>query len=224
MDDLKNKIEAILLLGGDEIRISDLAKYFALTEKEVTDLLRDLKFERRHTGISLEIAGDNVYLTTNPVYGEDVTKFFEREYVPRRLSAAALETLSIIAYKQPITKGEISDIRRGMGVDGVMYSLLEKGFVRICGRKNAPGRPNLYEITDKFLGYIGVGAVEELPNYEEVKNGTYSIADLSKFMRENPPAEETAPTGDTDGQAGFPAGMDESEENIPEEIEEESVE
>jgi segregation and condensation protein B len=223
MEDIKNKLEAILLLGGDEIKIGDLSKYFSLTNKEITDLLRDLKFERRHTGISLEIVGDNTFLTTNPLYGEDVSKFFERGYTPRKLSAAALETLSIIAYKQPITKGEISNIRRGMAVDGVMFSLLEKKFVRICGKKQGPGRPNLYEITDKFLGYLSINSVEELPNYQEVKNGTYNIAEISKFIQNSGLPEENLQDGEQSEGQGERENQVEQEENILEDFEEESV-
>jgi len=216
MDNIKNKIEAILLLGGDEVKISDLAKFFALSEKEITDLARELRFERRNTGISLEIAGENIFLTTNPLYGEDVTKYFERGFTPRKLSAAAMETLSIIAYKQPITKGEISNIRKGMTVDGVIFSLLEKKFIRVCGVKKGPGRPKLYEVTDKFLGYLGVNAVEDLPNYQEIKTGAYNIADISAILRENPPPEEEPAPPET-------KDILYDDEAVPEELSEESV-
>lgn len=167
---IKNKMEAILLLGGDEVKIADLAKYFKLPENEIVDLLRDLKFERRHSGINLEINGDVTYLISNPQYGETVNAYFEHEYKPRKLTVAALETLSIIAYRQPITKREIEAIR-GRAVDGVVFSLEERKFIRVCGRKDGPGRPKLYEITDKFLGYIGVNSIEELPNYNDVITG-----------------------------------------------------
>ena len=168
--DIKNKMEAIMLLGGDEVKIEDLSKYFRLPEEEIINYLRDLKFERRNTGINIEINGPVTYLITNPQYGNVVNAYFEHEYKPRKLSEAALETLSIIAYRQPITKREM-EVIRGKSVDGVVISLEERKFIRVCGRKDSPGRPKLYEITDKFLGYIGVNSIEELPNYNDVKTG-----------------------------------------------------
>jgi segregation and condensation protein B len=213
-------MEAIMLIGGDEIKISDLAKHFELTEKETIDTLRDLKFERRNTGISLEITGDNVYFVTNPKYGEDVTNFFERDWKPRKLSAAAFETLTIIAYKQPITKSEIAAIR-GILVDGVIFSLLEKKLVRICGKKSGPGRPNLYEVTDKFLGYIGIENIEELPGYNDLKTGNiYNKIDISKIIAENMKNEVIDPNLSENGKIPETSNLDESEEVLYEPYEE----
>ncbi|MGF6906704.1 segregation and condensation protein B [Fusobacterium sp. PH5-44] len=194
---IKNKMESILLLGGDEVKIADLAKFFKLPENEIIDLLRDLKFERRHTGINLEINGDVTYLISNPQYGETVNAYFEHEYKPRKLTVAALETLSIIAYRQPITKREIEAIR-GRAVDGVVFSLEERKFIRVCGRKNGPGRPKLYEITDKFLGYIGVNSIEELPNYKDVITGNI----YEKFKDLPPTSDDDRPDDETEEVLG----------------------
>lgn len=166
--DIKNSIEAILLLGGDEIKIRELSKFFSLTIEEILKILEELRGERRDTGINIEINGELVNLVTNPRYGEVINKFFEQETKPKKLSGAALETLSIIAYRQPITKTEIEQIR-GVSVERIIQNLEEKKFIRICGKKESIGRPNLYEVTDKFLGYIGIKKIEELPNYYEVK-------------------------------------------------------
>ena len=165
---IPNKIEAILLLGGDEIKIKDLCKFFSLSIDEVMKILEDLKIERKNSGINIEISGELVYLVTNPLYGESVNQYFEHEAKPKKLSGAALETLSIIAYRQPITKSEVESIR-GVSVDRIIQNLEEKKFVRVCGKKDGIGRANLYEITDKFLGYIGISSIAELPNYLEVK-------------------------------------------------------
>ena len=105
------------------------------------------------------------------ICGEIINDFFQQESKPKKLSGAALETLSIIAYRQPITKGEIEAIR-GVSVDRIIQNLEEKKFVRVCGKKEAVGRPNLYEVTDKFLSYIGIRSIEELPNYFEVKGSS----------------------------------------------------
>ena len=169
--EIRNKIEAILLLGGDEVKIKELCKFFAIPLEEMMKILEELKEARRDTGINLEITGEVVSLATNPIYGEVINNFFEQESKPKKLSGAALETLSIIAYRQPITKGEIEAIR-GVSVDRIIQNMEEKRFVRICGKRETIGRPNLYEVTDKFLGYIGIKNIEELPNYLEVKGSS----------------------------------------------------
>ena len=115
-----------------------------------------------------EIDGEFVTLVTNPRHGEVINNFFKQETKPKKLSNAALETLAIIAYRQPVTKAEIEAIR-GVSVDRVVQNMEEKKFIRICGKKDAIGRPNLYAITDKFLGYLGVKSIEELPNYLEIR-------------------------------------------------------
>ena len=107
-------------------------------------------------------------MVTNPRCGEIVNNYFKQEAKPKKLSGAALETLSIIAYKEPVTRAEIEAIR-GVSVDRVLQNMEERGFIRVCGKKEAIGKPNLYEITDKFLGYLGVKNVKELPQYAEMK-------------------------------------------------------
>ena len=163
-----NKIEAILLLGGDEIKIKEISKYFNISLDKTLELLEELKERRKDTGINIELNGEIVNLVTNAKYGEDVSNFFEQEAKPKKLSSAALETLSIVAYRQPVTKPEIESIR-GVSVDRIVQNMEDKKFIRICGRKETIGRPNLYEITDKFLAYLGIESVVELTNYNKIK-------------------------------------------------------
>lgn len=165
---IQNKIEAILLLGGDEIKIKDLCKFFSLSIDEIMPIIDELKRTRKDSGINIELNGDLVYLVTNPIYGEVVNEFFEHEAKPKKLSGASLETLSIIVYRQPITKSEIEAIR-GVSVDRIIQNLEEKKFVRVCGKKEGTGRANLYEVTEKFLTYIGLSSITELPNYIDIK-------------------------------------------------------
>lgn len=166
--EIKEQIEAILLLGGDEIKIRDLSKFFSISAEKILQILEVLKKERFNTGINIEIDQEIVYLTTNPRCGEIVNMYFKQDIKPKKLSNAALETLSIIAYHQPVTRSEIEMIR-GVSTDRVIQTLEERKFIRISGKKDSIGRPNLYEITDKFLGYLGITSVEELPQYEDVK-------------------------------------------------------
>lgn len=165
---IKEQIESILLLGGDEIKIKDLSKFFSISIDKILEILEELRMERIHTGINLEIHEELVYFITNPQCGDIINMYFKQDAKPKKLSNAALETLSIIAYRQPVTKSEIEQVR-GVSTDRVIQTLEERKFVRICGKKETIGRPNLYEITNKFLGYLGVDSVEELPNYSEIK-------------------------------------------------------
>lgn len=165
---IKRQIESILLLGGDEIKIKDLSKFFSISIEKILDILEELRLDRLHTGINLEIHEELVYFITNPQCGDIINMYFKQDAKPKKLSNAALETLSIIAYRQPVTKSEIEQVR-GVSTDRVIQTLEERKFVRICGKKETIGRPNLYEITNKFLGYLGVDSVEELPNYSEIK-------------------------------------------------------
>lgn len=176
MENIKSKIESILFLGGDEIKISNLSKFFSISIEEMIEILGELKEERKNTGINIEIDGELITLVTNPACGEIINKYFQQEFKPKKLSGASLETLSIIAYRQPITKQEIESIR-GVAVDRIIQNLEGKKFIKICGKKDGAGRANLYEITEKFLNYIGIGSVEELPNYLEIKDKTKKISE-----------------------------------------------
>lgn len=165
---IKKKAEAIIFLGGDENKIKDLAKYFSISVEDMLKILAELREEKRDSGINLEIDQDIVYLVTNPLYGDDINKFFEQEAKPKKLSSASMETLSIIAYKQPVTKKEI-ELIRGVSVDRIVYNLEEKKFIRNCGKQEEGRKSNLYEITNKFLAYIGIKDIKELPDYEYLK-------------------------------------------------------
>jgi len=167
-DIMKRDIEAILLLSGDDLKVAELAKYFKKNDDYIRNILFAIRDELRDRGINLHIKGERVYLATNSKCGESVHNFFNQEGRPKKLSPAAMETLSIIAYRQPVTKSEIEGIR-GVAVDGVMHSLEEKKLIFICGKKEGIGRPNLYGVTDNFLAYMGIDSIEELPNYREVR-------------------------------------------------------
>ncbi|KDE62258.1 segregation and condensation protein B [Fusobacterium necrophorum] len=165
---MKDELESILFLGGDENKIKDLAKFFSVSLEDMLKILEELKEDRKDSGICVEINADLVYLVTNPKNGEVIHQYFEQEVKPRKLSAAAMETLSIIAYRQPITKREIEKIR-GVGVDRIVQTLEERNLVRVCGHRDSIGRPKLYEVSNKFLGYMGISSLEELPEYEKIK-------------------------------------------------------
>lgn len=167
--ELKNKLEAILFLSGEGLAIEDLANFFNISKISIKKTLNEIKDEKKNTGLELKFYGDSiVQLTTNFKYGEIINNFFSPTQAPKKLTSAAIETLAIIAYNYPITKVEIEKIR-GVNVEKVLTTLEEKNLIRICGKKDTIGSPNLYEITEDFFGYIGISKIEELPKYEEVK-------------------------------------------------------
>ncbi len=165
---IKEQIESIIFLGGDENKVKDLAKFFSISIEDTLKIIKELKDDRKNTGINVELDNDIVYLVTNPLNGDIINKFFDQETKPKKLSTASMETLSIVAYKQPVSKSEIEHIR-GVSVDRIIQNLEEKKLVRVCGKKEGQGRAKLYEVTKKFLDYLGIDDIKDLPNYAYVK-------------------------------------------------------
>lgn len=164
-----NEIEAILFLKGKELEIKELQIFFNLSKQETEDYLKTLKDLRNDSGLNIRIEGEKVSMITNPQYGETVYKYFNPKSKPKKLSKAALETLTIIAYNKSMTKSDIEKIR-GVSVDGVVNTLAEKKLIKTVGIKESIGRPKLYAVTDEFLKYLNINSIEDLPNYEEVAN------------------------------------------------------
>lgn len=158
-------LEALLLASPEPLTIKRIAEVIGLDEKDAALLMADLQkdYEAPGRGLAIrELAGGYV-LTTRP----EAAEYVERLLQPRSrgLSHAALETLAIIAYRQPITKAEIEAVR-GVKVDRALETLLERRLVADIGRKEAPGRPILYGTTPEFLKYFGLKALSELPPVE----------------------------------------------------------
>jgi len=139
------------------------------TEAEAGACIEQLQFEYRneHRAFQMMEGADGWSIVTRPDYALWVRQLYP-ESKPTRLSGPALETLAIIAYRQPVTRADI-EVVRGVAVDGVMQSLVERGLVRIAGRAEVPGRPLLYETTQVFLQHFGLRSLEELPNVEELR-------------------------------------------------------
>jgi segregation and condensation protein B len=159
------RIEALLFVAAGSVPPQQLAAALDLPVKSVEKYLEI--FETRLAsiddprGLRLQRFQGRVQLTTCPEYAADVERFLGLE-TTSRLSRAALETLSIIAYQQPVTRPEI-DAVRGVSSDGVLKSLLSKGLVQEVGRAERPGRPILYITTSDFLQHFGLNSLEDLP-------------------------------------------------------------
>lgn len=165
--EIKSIIEALLFASGDPVALKDIAGVLDMDTKETLQIIREMKdqfnFERR--GIQIIEADGYLQLSTRPEYYEYIQKL----HSPQRkqgLSQAALETLAIIAYKQPITRVEIDNIR-GVKSEKAISTLLEKGLIREVDRLDTVGRPILYGTTVEFLKYFGFNSLEDLPKLTE---------------------------------------------------------
>lgn len=150
----------------DELLPNAFAK---VKEAEVAAALEQLKIEYTQAprGFQLAEKADGWQLVSHAEAARWVRQLFPGPK-PTRLSPPALETLAIIAYRQPVTRADIEAVR-GVAIDSVLQSLMERGLVRISGRAEVPGRPLLYETTDFFLEHFGLRTLDELPNAEELR-------------------------------------------------------
>ncbi|MDP2862208.1 MAG: SMC-Scp complex subunit ScpB [Desulfobacterales bacterium] len=179
--ELKNIVETLLFVADTPLSTDRIRSVVSADVKEIKDVLSQLskEYEERKGGFSLmEIAG-GYQIRTRPEYSEWIKKLVQPN--PLRMSKAALETLTIIAYKQPIIRSEIEHIR-GVDSGGILRMLLELKLIRVLGRKEIPGRPLIYSTTKRFLEIFGLKDLKDLPTPEEIKG----LVNPSFPERENP--------------------------------------
>ena len=157
-------VEAVLFVSEGPVSLKDLARACRVDQIRAGELVARLQDERRLSGVRLEQVADGLVLRTNPIYAEYLRGYLAQR--PVRLSRAQLETLSIVAYRQPITRPEMDDIR-GVDCGPVLKGLLERDLVRILGKKDEPGRPMLYGTTPHFLAFFNLRSLQELPTLKE---------------------------------------------------------
>jgi segregation and condensation protein B len=164
----KSLVEAILFVSGEPLTLAVLKNITELPEGELTQLLGELSEDYRERSgglLVIEIAG-GYQIVTHPSYLPWIKKF-KSTSTSNKLSMAALESLAIIAYNQPIIKAELEHIR-GVNSDGVMKTLLDRRLIKIMGRKEVPGKPLLYGTTREFLQYFGLKDLTDLPTIKEL--------------------------------------------------------
>lgn len=167
------------------------------TEAQVAAALEQLKIEYIEQGRAFQLVekAEGWQLVSDPAYAPWVRQLFPAAK-PARLTPPSLETLAIVAYRQPITRADVEAVR-GVAVDGVLQSLMERGLVKIAGRAEVPGRPLLYETTEFFLEHFGLRDLDELPNAEELRRRYLPSAASAKpaAPAESPtPSEAPAPS------------------------------
>jgi len=197
---LDKVIEALLFSAQKPLSIREIAtaikgaeddltgagpnEFSRVREPEVAAALQQLKVEyiEQQRAFQLVEKAEGWRLVTDPKYAQWVRQLFP---APKRarLSAPALETLAIIAYRQPITRADVEAVR-GVNIDGVLQTVMEHGLVKIAGRAEVPGRPLLYETTQFFLDHFGLRNLDELPNVEELRKRDLPIAQPASGIAE----------------------------------------
>lgn len=170
---IKSAIESMMFVWGEPLSIKDIADIFNVDKKEIYEACKELQNEYEEEGRGIVIREVNKSF-------QFVTRKENREYIERlctpvrrrKLSQSALETLAIVAYKQPVTKGEIEAVR-GIRCDRVLEGLAAKGLVTIVGRADTVGRPNLYGTTNEFLKQFEFESLKDLPKIEDLEGVLY---------------------------------------------------
>lgn len=169
---ISGRIEAILFVAGEAVEIREMARALDMTEGAVQKALQDLAsdYDYNQRGFILKRFGSKVQLATRPLYAEDVVRLLQ-PVQKQSLSQAAMETLAVVAYRQPVTRADVEQIR-GVKCDYSIQSLTNRGLIREVGRKETVGRPILFGTTDEFLSRFGLESLEDLPALPEADTET----------------------------------------------------
>ena len=188
---LKAVIEGLLFVVGDDgLGLEEISKILEISKDETKELIKELQndYQSDSRGIRIDFLGDKLKLTTKKEHNMYYQKLLTTED-NNNLSQAALETLAIIAYNQPITRVKVDELR-GISNTHIIRKLVAKGLIKESGRSNMPGRPILYETTSEFLDYFGLSSIDNLPDMrdflEEEEKDTEDEVDLyqSKYKEE----------------------------------------
>ena len=193
LDKTKQIIEAALLAAGRPLLIDQLLELFEESErperKELRELLAEIAEDYEGRGIELQEVGSGFRIQVRAEYASWVSRLWVER--PARYSRALMETLALIAYRQPITRGEIEEVRGVAVSSNIMKSLTEREWVRVIGHRDVPGKPALYVTTRTFLDYFSLRSLNELPTLSEIR-------DLDSINRElelrEPGSDEPAQT------------------------------
>jgi len=186
--ELKRALECLLFVANEPLPESRLAEISEADPGQVRALLQELAQEYEPRGFQLRQVAGGWQFATQAAYASYIERFYRPKI--QQLSRAAMETLAIIAYKQPITRAEVAAIR-GVEADGVISSLLDKRLVKDVGRRLGPGRALLYGTTDEFLTFFGLNSLADLPPAGGVSEDAASdVPQLELLPIEGPPTLE----------------------------------
>jgi segregation and condensation protein B len=194
MDDIKNIIESLLFVADEPLNIDRFKNIIGQAEtKEIRQALEELEadYEARQGGFYLNQVAGGYQIRTRSEYMEWIKRLLQPK--PLRLSKAALETLAIIAYKQPVIRSDVEHIR-GVDCGGVLRVLLERKFIRVLGRKEIPGRPLIYATTKRFLEVFDLKNLKDLPTPKEIEEFGSALSENMDATADNAQAEpESSP-------------------------------
>ncbi len=192
---LKAVIEAAIYITDEPLTVDQIATAIDQPIERVKETLKQLveEYSAPDRGLSVRELAGGYKISTKPEHHESIRRFVKRLQPPVRLSLAALETLAVIAYKQPITAPEIMDIRGVQGA-GVLKTLLDRKLIATAGRKNVLGKPIMYKTTREFLVQFGLSSLAELPTLKEFEElGRLAMTDLTTTdSEESTPATDEA--------------------------------
>ena len=193
MTDIEAALEAVLFAAGESVPAGRLSLTFGVSEEEIFRIAEILseEYETNQRGIRLLRMDNRLQLCSAPEFAELIIKTLEQRRPPM-LSAASLETLSIVAYYQPVTRAVVEKMR---GVDSSysLSALQDRGLIAVCGKLDAPGRPSLYSTTDTFLRVMGIRSLQELPQLPEVQ-GSEGAEELRKSIEQLQESDHTQQT------------------------------
>ena len=211
MDDIKNIIESLLFVAEEPLTIDRFKKIISGAEtKEVRETLEELKadYETRQGGFFLNQVAGGYQIRTRPEYMEWIKRLLQPK--PMRLSKAALETLAIIAYKQPVIRSDVEHIR-GVDCGGVLRVLLERKFIRVLGRKEIAGRPLIYATTKRFLEVFDLKNLKDLPTPKEIEEFGSALSEDMNATADEDLNESEVSTETEDAETERPAEIVESD-------------
>lgn len=202
---LKLIVEALLLAAGRPMTLDQLLAMFDTREKpergELREAIRELQSEYGERGIDLVQVGGGFRIQVRATMQPWVSKLWEEK--PARYSRALLETLALIAYRQPITRGEIESVRGVAVSTSIIKTLLEREWVQVVGHRDVPGRPAMYGTTRQFLNYFGLKNLDQLPSLAELRDLNaigeelqMDLAEIPGLLTESVEGDDEEPSGD----------------------------
>ena len=183
-------IEAMLFAAGREVSVKEITNVLELAAEDIDKIILKIKteYDARNSGLEIIKVDDSYQMCTKKEYYENIYPLFDNRAKPN-ISGAALETLSIIAYNPNVTRSEIEAIR-GVNADGTVYKLLEFDLIEETGKLDAPGRPTMYKVTNKFMKMFGITSLDELPELPRYKLDENEQIVIDEVMEAPMPARD----------------------------------
>ena len=208
---IKNIIEAALLAAGEPLTIHRLQQLFSeqeLTHTDIAKAIEQLGLDLADRGVELVEVANGFRLQTKAILQPWIAKLWEEK--PKKYSRALLETIALIAYRQPVTRGEIEDVR-GVAVSShIIRTLMDRDWIRVLGYRDVPGKPAMFGTTKEFLDYFNMKSLQDLPTLAEIK-------DIETIMPELDFDGKKPPQANDDRKQAFQAQFDKTEHTKDEE-------